>query len=51
MKNVKLSRVALAALLASSAWMAMTPAQAQPMMGGQYGMHDGAWSHQERMSK
>ena len=49
MKNVKLSRVALAALLASSAWMAMAPAQAQPMMGGEYGMRDGAWLHHERM--
>ena len=51
MKNVKLSRVALATMLASSAWMAMAPAQAQPMMGGGYGMHDGAEAHHERMGK
>jgi Spy/CpxP family protein refolding chaperone len=51
MKNVKLSRVALATLLASSAWMATVPAQAQPMMGGSDGMHQGAWSNPERMSK
>ncbi|MEY4121393.1 MAG: hypothetical protein RLZZ457_231, partial [Pseudomonadota bacterium] len=30
MKNVKLSRVALVALLASAAWMTVVPAQAQP---------------------
>ena len=51
MKNVKLSRVALATLFASSAWMAMTPAQAQPMMGGDYGMREGAGAHHERMGK
>lgn len=51
MKNVKLSRVALAALLTSSAWMAVVPAQAQPMMGGDYGMHADHGSHHERMTK
>ena len=51
MKHVKLSRVALAALMASSAWLAIWPAQAQPMMGGDEAMHQGAWSHPERMSK
>lgn len=50
MKNVKLSRVALVALLASAAWMTVVPAQAQPMMGD-YGMHGGAASHHERMTK
>jgi hypothetical protein len=51
MKHLTLSRVAIAAWWTISAWVAMTPAQAHPMMGGEDGMYQGGWSHPERMGR
>ena len=50
MTRLNSTRLALSVLLAGSGLVAVAPAQAQPMMGD-YGMHGGAASHHERMTK